>query len=518
MRARSLLVNAARALHSRRSRSGDVRSVDCMNKTTNLGAMRNSKRAHRTFLVALELLALQTIACASDPSDAPMSATRELDMTRFLDMNDDPNVVEVALVAAQGTLQYLPDGAAEIWGYRDGTLQNAKVSVPGPRLEVEQGQQVVVHFENQLPEETTIHWHGLRVPNAADGTPSVQVSVQPGESYDYRFVATNPGTFWYHPHIRSDVQIERGLYGAVVVHGGPNIPVDADRTFVIDDVKLEATGDLSTQTGPLDIMLGRQGNVLLANGVAEGRIVARSGARERWRFINSANGRYFNLRLPDHTLRVIGWDGGLLAEPYDVRTLLIAPGERYEVLAELPDPIGSELTLQTLHYDRGHMIPDPGPLTVFKVVIAGTAAQPKPLPEHWGEPVDLTAPDGSEERVIELDEMQNSGEALPTFSLGGAAFPDAPPLRARAGDVAIWRLVNKTQMDHPIHLHGMFFRVLDVDGVGVAHDGWKDTVNVPQQQTLRFAVRYGDAGTWMFHCHILEHAERGMMEELVLEL
>jgi FtsP/CotA-like multicopper oxidase with cupredoxin domain len=490
--------------------------LGCMNTTPKRFEMLATGRplpSHRT----LVLLALHALACGSEPNDSPASATRELDTPQLLDMNDDPDVVEVKLVAAPGTIQYLPDGKAHIWGYRDGSISSANVSVPGPRLEVEQGQQVIVHFENQLPEETTIHWHGLRVPNASDGTPSVQVSVQPGESYEYRFVATNPGTFWYHPHIRSDVQIERGLYGAIVVHGGPDIPVDADRTFVIDDVKLEATGELSTLTGPLDIMLGRQGNVVLANGVAEGRIMARSGARERWRFINSANGRYFNLHLPGHTLRVIGWDGGLLAEPYEVSTLLIAPGERYEVLVDLPDPIGSALTLQTLHYDRGHSIPDPGPLSVFKVAMAGMAAQPGPLPEHWGEAVDLTPPDSAGERVIELDEMEPAGDGLATFALGGASFPDVAPLRARPGDIEVWRLVNKTKMDHPIHLHGMFFRVLDMDGVGVAHDGWKDTVNVPQQQTLRFAVRYGDAGTWMFHCHILEHAERGMMGELILE-
>lgn len=475
------------------------------------------QRLGLAFVLFLSLLSVQTVSCSSDARDSSANAPPELAMTRLIDTNDDPDVVEVRLVAEAGSQRYLADGAAEIWGYRDGAAKNSKVSVPGPRLEVDQGQQVIVHFENQLPEETTIHWHGLRVPNASDGTPSVQVSVQPGETYDYRFIATDAGTFWYHPHLHSDVQIERGLYGAVVVRGGPDVAVTADRTFVIDDVKLEANGKLSTQTLPLDVMLGRQGNVLLANGVAGGRVVAKRGARERWRFINSANGRYFNLHLPDHSFRVIGWDGGILAEPYDASTLLIAPGERYEVLVDLPDPSGSELTLQTLHYDRGHSIPDPGPQTVFKVALEGSAQTLQPLPDTWAEPPELTPPDDAQEHVVELNEMPNADGDFPTFSINGGSFPDVEPIHARPDDVEIWRLVNKTEMDHPIHLHGMFFRVLDVEGEAPAHYGWKDTVNVPQKKTLRFVVRYGGAGTWMYHCHILEHAERGMMGELVLE-
>jgi FtsP/CotA-like multicopper oxidase with cupredoxin domain len=482
-------------------------------KATTLCPNRSSSLGLRATLA----LVMQAFGCASDDAEGARVAAPELAMLQLVDTNDDPDVVEVKLIAAQGRTQYLPDGPAEIWGYRDGSDPHSKVSIPGPRLEVEQGQQVLVHFENQLPEETTIHWHGLRVPNSSDGTPSVQVAVAAGDSYTYQFTATTAGTFWYHPHLRSDVQIERGLYGAIVVQGGPDIPVAADRTFVIDDIKLEANGKLSTQTTSLDVMLGRQGNVLLANGVTGGYISARSGSRERWRFVNSANGRYFNLHLPGHSLRVIGWDGGLLAEPYEADTLLIAPGERYEVLVELVDKPGSELTLQTLHYDRGHSIPDPGPLPVFKIHLTGTSSPPPALPESWGESVELTPDNHAMERLIALNESQESDDEFASFSINDAAFPDVPPIHAKPDDVEVWRIQNKTKMDHPFHLHGMFFRVLDLDGEAPEHNGWKDTVNVPQQKTLRFAVRYGEAGTWMYHCHILEHAERGMMGELVLE-
>lgn len=451
--------------------------------------------------------------CASDTESDPAIG---LEMTKLKDTNPDPDVFEVQLVASEGTARYLPDGDADIWGYRDGSLRDSRAAVPGPMLDVPQGQEVIVHFRNELPEGTTIHWHGLRVPNASDGTPSVQVEVAPGKTFEYRFVARDAGTFWYHPHVRGDTQVERGLYGAVIVRGGTEIPVDAERAFVLDDVKLEATGKLSTDTTPLDVMLGRQGNVVLANGVQGGRIVVRSGARERWRFVNSANGRYFRLRLRGHPLKVIGWDGGLVPTPYDTDTLLIAPGERYEVLVDVPEDPGSELTLETVHYDRGHEVPDPGPIPLFDIVVEGAAEPAKRLPSEWGAPVELEIPADAPERDIKLSEEENAEGGFPKFFINDKAFPDVPTIEGRTGDVEIWRVENDSEMDHPFHLHGMFFRVLDVRGDPPDHEGWKDTVNVPRKQTLRLAVRYGEPGTWMYHCHILEHAERGMMAELKL--
>ena len=481
----------------------------------------SSRRVTRTLLVlSITILLLATaLGCSSDTKRLAEDGHAALDLTQLTDTNPDPDVFEVQLVASEGSAHYLPDADADadIWGYRDGAVPHSKAAVPGPVLDVRQGQRVIVHFRNELPEATTIHWHGIRVPNTADGTPSVQVEVSPGDTFDYEFVAGDAGTFWYHPHVHSDVQIERGLYGAVVVRGGPEIPVEADRVFVLDDVKLEATGKLSTNTVPLDVMLGRQGNVVLVNGVRGGRITSRGGARERWRFVNSANGRYFNLRILDHALKVIGWDGGLLAEPYDATTLLIAPGERYEVLVDVPDATGSELTLETVHYDRGHDVPDPGPVAIFKIAIESSVMHREALPDTWGTPIELPIPSDVRERAIKLSEQQTSDDEFPKFFINDAAFPDVPMLEARVGDVEVWRVKNDSEMDHPFHLHGMFFRVLDVDGAAPAHDGWKDTVNVPQKKTLRFAVRYGGEGTWMYHCHILEHAERGMMAELKLE-
>lgn len=437
-------------------------------------------------------------------------------MVPVKDTNPDPNVVEINLVASAGRQWYLPDGPASIWGYRDGSVNGSTAAVPGPLIQAKQGDTVIIHFENELPEGTTIHWHGVRVPNGSDGTLATQAEVPPGGRFDYTFVAVDAGTFWYHPHVRGDVQVERGLYGMLVVQGGVQVPVTEEREFILDDVKLEATGELSTTTDPLDVMLGRQGNVLLVNGSKAGQIELEVRGRERWRFVNAANGRYFNLQIPGQQFRVIGWDGGILASPYVADTLLIAPGERYEVLVELEGAGGPQLSLQNVYYDRGHDQPDPGPQDLLRIRLSGGAVALGALPGTWGVAPSLPVDDTTAVEQLVLSEDEGAPGQDPAFFINGRSFPDVDPLAGAAGDVAIWSIRNDSEMDHPFHLHGMFFSVLDVNGTPPEHAGWKDTVNVPQQSTLRFAVRYGVPGEWMFHCHILEHAERGMMSSIVL--
>ena len=430
----------------------------------------------------------------------------------LVDLNEDPAIVEVRLVAEPGTLELLPGKSADVWTFRDGSVTDSPASMPGPMLEATIGDRVIVHFENRLPVDTTIHWHGLRVPNASDGTPIAQMIVAPGGTYDYTFTAVDAGLFWYHPHVAGDVQIERGLYAPIRIRGGVEPDVAADRVIVLDDVKMQASGQLSITTDNLDVMLGRQGNVLLVNGKTLPTLDTLAGSRERWRIVNVANGRYFNLDLPGQRFLVIGWDGGMLSEPYEAETLLVAPGERYDVLVE---PSRSA-ALRNVYYDRGHEIPDVGPVDLVAITVRGEGPAPAALPTVWGSvpviPIDANTP----RRRFVLDEKE-SGLAEPTFSINGETYPSSTPTVGSVGEVAIWEIENATEMDHPFHLHGMSFQVLDETGLVVPRLGWKDTVNVPRKKIVRFAVRYEAAGRWMYHCHILEHAERGMMGELDLQ-
>lgn len=474
---------------------------------------RERPRARRRDVLSLSAVAFAAAVVATGCSDGKKEPAGG-EMTPIRDLNPAPDIVEVNLIASEAQQRFLADGPATVWAYRDGSVEGARATVPGPLIEASQGDTVIVHFRNELPDSTTVHWHGVRVPNGSDGTLATQPEVAPGGTFDYRFVVVDAGTFWYHPHVRGDVQVERGLYGMLVVKGAPDVAVNVERRFILDDVKLEATGELSATTDPLDVMLGRQGNVLLVNGTTALELRAESGARERWRFVNAANGRYFNLRLPDHTFRVIGWDGGMLAQPYDADALLIAPGERYEVLVELRGEVGAKLALQTVYYDRGHNVPDPGPQDLLTLKLTDTAPAVAALPTAWGEFATLPFDDTTPVQKLVLTEDEGSPGQDPQFFINGRKFPDVEPLTGTEDDLAIWSVQNDSEMDHPFHLHGMLFQVIDIGGVKPAQTGWKDTVNVPQKTTLRFAVRYGAPGEWMFHCHILEHAERGMMNSI----
>jgi FtsP/CotA-like multicopper oxidase with cupredoxin domain len=453
-------------------------------------------------------LAVVLLAGACDASYAPA-----IEPERLTDTNADPNIVEVTLVAEVTTHEYLPSKPADVWAFRDGARAGARATIPGPLLEAKLGDSVIVHFKNELPEETTIHWHGLRVPNAADGTPIAQMAVPPGGAFDYEFTLKDSGYYWYHPHMHGDMQVEAGLYAPIVVHDDVTIEVAADRAFVLDDVKLESTGKLSTRTDNLDMMLGRQGNVVLINGRQHPAISVAADARERWRFVNAANGRYFLLELPGHSFRVIGWDGGLLETPYEAQTLLIAPGERYEVLVDLVGDPGDTLALRTLHYDRGHNIPDPGPIDLLAIDVGPVGAVPGALPMAWGTVAPIAIASSTPTRPIVLRE-DDAIPNQPVFTINNEAFPNITPATVAMGTTEIWEIENLAEMDHPFHLHGMSFQIVDAGGVPIGPRGWKDTVNVPQLQTVRYAVQLDAPGRWMYHCHILEHAELGMMGEL----
>ncbi len=453
------------------------------------------------------LLTLALVGCGEEAAAPPPAP----DLVAFVDTNPDPGITEVTMIAEPASWELLQGKPATVWAFRDGSIADGVASIPGPLLEASEGQRVIVHFENQLPEATTIHWHGLRVPNAADGTPVAQMPVPPGQRYDYEFTVEDLGLFWYHPHVAGDVQVERGLYGPIRFTGGVAPDVAADRVFVLDDAKVEATGELSTATDDLDIMLGRQGNIQLVNGRQRPTLAVAAGSRERWRLVNAANGRYFHLDLPGRSFRVIGWDGGLLPEPYDATTLLIAPGERYEVLIDVGGSPGETLELRNVYYDRGHDIPDTGPRTLMDVTLGATGPTPSPLPDRWGEVAALPHDAATTRRIFELREEQLAG-AEPSFTINNERYPDITPITGTTGTIEIWDVRNLTEMDHPFHLHGMSFQTIG------GRLGWKDTVNVPREQSLELVVELGGSGMWMYHCHILEHAERGMMGELHIDV
>ncbi len=419
------------------------------------------------------------------------------------DLSPDPGIVEVSLTAAPAEHAYLAGKPAAVWAFNG--------SIPGPTIEAHKGDQVIIHFRNDLPESTTIHWHGLRVPNDMDGAGRLLQPIPPGGTFDYRFVVPDDGTFWYHPHIRSDIQVEKGLYGAIVVRdpGEPNLDVAADHVLVLDDVLVDpATGAVDDRLDMRAMMMGREGNLLLVNGQpSNGAFPVTRGERVRLRILNAAVARFFNLRLEGGTLVQIGSDGGLLSVPRTVDSILLVPGERLDFLLET----SSGATLKVLPFERaiGAGLGEEIDLVRFNPSDA-PAVTPLPLPAALRGIEVLASP--PVRQTLRLGERMAHHRWQ--FTINGQVFPNVPPIDAVLGTRQLWTVRNESEMDHPFHLHGFAFqRRRAADNVE-----WKDTINIPALSTVElvvdFATHEGAAGEWLYHCHILEHAEGGMMGEV----
>ena len=425
-----------------------------------------------------------------------------------LDENPDPDVVEVTLRAHETTREMLPGRRSTAWAYND--------TSPGPLIEAKVGDRVIVHFHNELDEPTSIHWHGLRIAADMDGGAEGPV-VAAGQSFDFAFDVPDAGMFWYHPHEDAHRQIERGLYGPILVRDDEEPDVDVERVLVLDDVLIDDDGAIAPFS-ERDDMLGRQGNLLLVDGIAHPTIAVRAGSIERWRLVNVANARYFDLELPGHELVLVGTDGGLLEQGVLIDRLLLAPGERADVLVRMSATPGTQAELHTLPYDRGdgmgHMGMDWGDVEDL-LQLAYTNAAPLPeraMPQPRGRVEPIRSTVGRD--ILVLGEGHGGCPHCdgPALTINGESWPDVTPIVARLGDTRAWVLDNRSGMDHPFHLHGFRFQVLRGAGGGLPIAAWKDTVNVPAGEEVEIAVALdGFAGDWMYHCHILEHADAGMM-------
>jgi len=445
-------------------------------------------------------------ACSTSGSDEPRAAPADpLVLPSVSDKNADPGVVEIDLEARPDTKTYANAKPTSVWTY-NGTI-------PGPFVDAKVGDRVVVHFKNSLPEPTTIHWHGIRLPATMDGSLAMQNPIAPGGTFEYAFTLKDAGLYWFHPHMRSDIQVQKGLYGVIRVRGAAEPDVDLERVLVLDDIRLDAEGAISEYLDDTAKMMGREGKTLLVNGLVDPRLDVAPGSLVRFRFVNVANGRFFNLRLPGHKLRVIGTDGGLVPKPYDVDTLLISPGERYDVVTRIEGAAGAAIDLVNEPYERGHESGGAAPMRVMRVGVSD-APRPsaKPIPDRFPEIERLPA--APVDSTIELDEILRGEDVV--FTINGKAYPDVPPLDLKLGELRALEIVNKSEMDHPFHLHGFFFQLVARNGAAVPADALanKDTIIAPAKSSIRVVARFDEVGKWMYHCHILEHAEAGMMGEI----
>ncbi|MDQ6737060.1 MAG: multicopper oxidase family protein [Gemmatimonadota bacterium] len=429
----------------------------------------------------------------------------------------------MTITAAPARIAMVPGKPADVYAYNG--------SVPGPTLEAHEGDHVIIHYHNRLPEESTIHCHGIHLPARMDGSP-LEI-VPPGGDFDYDFTlkAGSAGTYWYHPHPdnRSEYQVSKGLYGAIVVRAKAD-PLAAfpEKLLILSDNRFTGNGsidfaDASTLPGELDAENGREGNVFFVNGQIEPAISIRAGETQRWRVINASASRIYRLAVAGRTLLHVGSDGGLFEHPVAVKELLLANSERAEFLVTGGDTGGETggdtgghnsrhaagvAKFETLPYDRYASQTRPGDWDEARTLAT--------LRTNYARPV-LAPPIPNTLRVIPpLDTGAARAIHVVVFSQGliNNAVMDMHrvDVHATLNATDIWEIQNVVAMDHPFHLHGFQFQVLDRDGVPEPFRSWKDVVNVPKHSSVRIIVRYTDyPGRWMFHCHILGHEDHGMM-------
>ncbi|MEL4373690.1 multicopper oxidase CueO [Brucella cytisi] len=437
----------------------------------------------------------------------------------------------------------------------------------GPLVRLKNGETVTLSVENGMDEETTLHWHGLFVPSVLDGGPHNLIAS--GAEWKLKVTVNQPASFnWFHPHLHGNTarQAHMGIAGFMVVTDGKDAERGLPEDYGVDDIPLVLQdrrvieGDKVYQPDIMDLMHGFRGDKLIVNGVVspEARVPA---SIVRLRILNGANARNFHVRLSDNRpLLVIASDGGFIGKPEAVERLTISPGERYEVLVDFSkgeaadlltygdDSGGDDLHLMRFVVDstlRGKItaVPDrlDGPdaadekLSVkrrsfffdermaenMKLMMAKPSADP-----HAGHNMDMGSMSGAMDH--EMHGARTSADAGPALealtsgvemAIAGKPFDmNRIDVEAKLGSWEIWDLTTK-EMPHPFHIHGASFRILSLNGKAppVHQSGWKDTALIDGKAEIlvHFDREGAKSHPFMFHCHVLEHEDVGMMAQFV---
>jgi FtsP/CotA-like multicopper oxidase with cupredoxin domain len=487
--------------------------------------------------------AAASLAAAGLPrwAQAAPAAAQALPMPRLIEARNG----EPVTLALQKTLHRFGAGPGVPAG-------GISASYLGPVVRVRTGDTIPFRVENRLDEETTLHWHGLWVPSHVDGGP--HNTIKSGAVWSPELTIRQPATTaWFHPHPHGNTarQVYSGLAGMMIVSDG----ADADRGLpaaygvddlpvVLQDKRFGRGGALIYEPDMMDLMHGFQGDTLVVNG-AIGPVARVPAGYVRLRVLNAANARIFDLRFADRRpFFVIAGDSGLLTEPVEMRRLVIAPAERYEVLVDFTD--GRAVDLVTAP-DAGH---GPGMMMGARRQAAGTVEtflrfEPHPalkatvtqLPRQLAT---LASPDVKSAvawRTFELNPMMGMGgmmgmgmmhgpgqgaRSAHTMGINGRSFAmDRVDVTAKLGTAEVWEIsAGGMPMAHPFHIHGASFRILSRNGrTPAAHQaGWKDVVLVEEHAEI--LVRFDNPAPpkmpFMYHCHILEHEDHGMMGQFAV--
>ena len=435
------------------------------------------------------------------------------------------------LRAAPSSAQLAPAGypSTPVWAY----ATEGAGTVPGPEIRLRAGERIRHRLINDLPQPTAVHWHGIRIENAMDGAaPLTQAPVPPGETFDYDFVAPDPGTYWYHSHNRSTEQVARGLAGVLIVEdrelwlGEPGAAT-RELVLVLDDWLLDSDARIVEDRWD-DLHAashgGRMGNTVTVNGAAYPELDIQPGERVRLRIINAATDRIMSLSLPHLSARLIALDGYPVM-PRGTDTLVLGPAQRADIV------IDGRMDGET----RASLLLDPGNGEWVEIAgfihsgdtLPSRGADVRPLPA-WGT---LPMPDLSDPQretlLMEGGAMRGMREARfdgktmgfrelaangMVWAFNGAANDmNEPMFRAAIGRTVHMELTNSSMFPHAIHLHGHHFTVLSKSGTANMEGDVRDTVLIGADETVEIAFVADNPGAWMIHCHMLSHQKSGMM-------
>jgi blue copper oxidase len=426
----------------------------------------------------------------------------------------------------------------------------------GPTLRLRRGDNVTLSVSNNLQEPTTLHWHGLHVPASADGGPH-QI-VQPGQVWDAEFlVDQQAGTFWYHSHLlgRTGEQVYKGLAGMLQIEDDVSNELEIPSEYGVDDIPVilqdrnfNADGSLRYTSSRMDSMLGLFGNTMMVNGTINPRFEPRSQL-VRFRFLNASNARTYNLAFSDdREMQQLACDGGFLEHITPMRRIELAPGERCEVLADFSDGQPVDLISVPMAVDSpfrttgmmGNMHTMNQVRLQIMTIIPNSNLQRSSQPARELATLPTLDPDSADRmRQFTLSMMMGmgmmgrgrgpagggmgSGMNSP-FAINGQGMDMAViNERVPVGSTEIWEISNDSMMMHPFHIHHGQFRIVSSNGrPWPEHEqAYKDTVKVGPGQSVRVLMKFDDFADaelpYMYHCHILEHEDAGMMGQFVVE-
>lgn len=421
--------------------------------------------------------------------------------------NENPasKVEDFTLNVEQGTTTFMNGKSTETYGYNGNFL--------GPVIRVNKGDDVNIHLNNNLKENTTIHWHGLNVDGNVDGGPHQPISS--GSKADINFNVNQPAsTLWFHPHLdgKTGEQVYKGLAGLLYVEDEVSKSLNIPKEYGVNDIPLivqdryfDNSGNLSYDNSQM--MDGALGNTILVNGAINPYLDVKR-VKMRFRLVNGSNARIYSFALSNgDDFEQIASDGGFLEKPVKMNKLELGPGERAEIVIDF-----------SKYYKGTTLSLTGGDFNVLKFNVKDDGIDTTEIPDSLTQITQLSQSSAKTVRKFNLQGMGNM------VSINGKQMDmNRIDLKVKLNDTEIWEITNPKDMmggmSHPFHVHGVQFQVLSRNGLEPPENerGWKDTVLVNPDEDVKILIKFTQKGLFMYHCHILEHEDAGMMGQFEVE-